>query len=95
MTIKLIKLITGEEVIASVNVAGDDLQLDIPVRMAITQQGIAMMPFSPFIKEGEKISINKSNILFTADVDDEVKNAYNSKFGSGIVIANSSLLLDD
>ena len=93
--IKLFKLVTGEEIIASFKDLGEGLELDIPVRIALTQQGIAMMPLSPFIKEGEKIIISKTNIVFTADVDDEVKNAYNSKFGSGIVIANSPLLLGD
>jgi hypothetical protein len=35
------------------------------------------------------MTINKSHIVAYGEPDDEIKNAYNSKFGSGIVVASS------
>ena len=91
--IRLIKLITGEEVIADIYENENELRLKEPVKMALTSQGIAMMPFCPFMNDNE-IKINSKNVLFITEVDEEVLNAYNSKFGSGIVLANKSLIID-
>ena len=89
--IKLIKLVTGEDVIAEVTEHGDRVYLKNAIRLAVTNQGVAMMPFSPFIKE-DMFNIHTNHIIFQAEVDDEVRNAYNSKFGSGIIVAPSGMI---
>jgi hypothetical protein len=55
---------------------------------AISREGVGMMPYAPFAKD-QKMTINKSHIVAYGEPDDEIKNAYNSKFGSGIVVASS------
>ena len=94
MAVKLLKLTTGEEVVADVskteaglNVAGG-YTCKYPVRIVATREGLGIVPWSPFLKE-QSIFIPESHVIFTGEVDDEIANGYNSKFGSGIVVASS------
>jgi len=92
--IKLLKLTTGEEVIADVEEAESNaLALKNAVRLVLSQEGVGMMPFSPFTKS-DTVSIDNQHVIFAEEPDDEVKNAYNSKFGSGLVVAPAGLKID-
>jgi hypothetical protein len=90
MNVQFFKLITGEEILAKARDVGGHWELENPVRLAFTQQGVAMAPYAPLLKD-EKIIIHPSNIIFYGEVAEEVFNAYNSKFGSGLVLAGSGL----
>lgn len=85
----MFKIITGEDFIAESRFDSEKQKwiLKNAVRLVLHQQGVAMMPLSPFIKE-EAIEIKKEHIIFVAEVEDEIKNGYNEKFGTGIVLAN-------
>lgn len=91
--IKLLKLTTSEEIIADVKLdTSNKVKLSNPVKIVLAPQGVGMVPFiSPLAKEVSEITINQDAILYTADLEDEVYNAYNSKFGSGIVIPETGL----
>lgn len=96
--IKLLKLSTGEEIIAEKQEERGSIVIKNPVKMGLTAQGIAMMPFSPFLKANNNniiLHINSSHIIFEGEVDEEIVNAYNSKFGSGIVLAPPGLRLTE
>lgn len=87
MNILLVKLITGEEVISEVEIKEDTTILTKPTRLVPTHDGIAVVPMSPFSKS-EKFTIPNEHIMYTSVPDDEILNAYNSKFGSGLVMAS-------
>ncbi len=88
--IKILKLTTGEEVIADVDKGNSGWDLKNPVRLMISEQGVGMMPFAPFVKS-DTVCISDRHIIYLGDADDEVRNAYNAKFGSGLVVASSDL----
>jgi hypothetical protein len=90
--IKLVKLITGEEVLTKYDEGNPQCVLNNPVKLQLSQKGVAMIPLSPFMKENAKIVINKSSVLYTVDPDEDVVNAYNQQFG-GIMIAPVGLSL--
>lgn len=92
MKTEFIKLSSGEELIAQTECGGEFLLLKNPVMLAITREGVGMMPFAPFAKDN-KVSLSRSHILAVAEPDDEIKNAYNSKFGGGIVVAPPGMTL--
>ena len=91
--VKMIKLITGEDVIGNVSKNGNIFDIKDPVRIGVTPQGVAMADFNPFIKD-KSIKIEDKHVIYLADLEEEVLNAYNSKYGSGIVVAGSGLQLE-
>ena len=92
MKVEYIKLSTGEEIISQTESGVENLTLKNPVMLAITREGVGMMPFAPFAKDS-KVLLSKSHIVALGEPEDEIKNAYNSKFGSGIVVAPAGLSL--
>lgn len=91
--IKLVRLVTGEEVIGDCreeNLTSKDISLKNPVRIFVTQQGLAMAPYAPFIK-GDTIYIKETNVIYTSEADDDLANEYRSKFGSGIIAAPAGI----
>lgn len=90
--IKLIKLITGEEVLAKYEESDTTMIMENPMRLQLSPKGLAMIPLSPFMKENAKITIQKKDVLYTVDADDDVINGYNQQF-SGIVVAPPGLVI--
>lgn len=91
--INLIKLVTGEEVLSKYEENDTTMTLSNPMRLQLSPKGLAMIPLSPFMKENAKIIIQKKDILYTVEPDEDVVNGYNSQFG-GIVIAPPGLIID-
>ena len=89
--IKLIKLITGDDIVAKVTIDGDYCMLENAAKLILAPDGLGMMPLSPFGSENV-LKIRESHVVFTTELDDEIKNAYNEKFGSGIVLTQSPSL---
>lgn len=90
--IKLLKIITGEEIIAEVTELLDNkISLKSPISIGMAPNGVAMMEFCPFIKE-KQIVLDKKHIIFDGTPDVEILNAYNSRFGSGIVVGSQAHL---
>ncbi len=95
--VKILKLISGDILIGTVEEDGDrTLVVRNPGTIAMTQQGVGLGPFIPFLKS-EVIEIKKDHILCQGELETEVLNAYNSQFGSGIVVpdAGSTLKISD
>lgn len=90
MKVEYIKLSTGEEIISQTEPAGDHIILKNAVLLVMTREGTGMMPFAPFAKD-QRVSLSIAHVMAVGEPEDEIKNAYNSKFGSGIVVAPSGL----
>jgi hypothetical protein len=90
---KLIKLATGEEILARYEQVDATLVLQNPMKLALSPKGLAMVPLSPFMKENSKITIALKDVIYTVDADEDVLNGYNSQFG-GIVLAPTGLVID-
>lgn len=90
--IQVLKLITGEEILADVTEQESTLELKSPVRVAIAGQQVALIPYS-MLSKSETFSISKAHVLFQADPDDEPLNIYNAQYGSGLVIPSPQLKL--
>ena len=87
--IQYAKLTTGDEVIADIEKAEENYVFSSPARIVFTQQGIGLLPFNPFMKEKDKIIIATQHVVYTAEIEDEIKNAYNEKFGNGLFLPSS------
>lgn len=93
--IKVFKLISGEELIAKVEVAGHGYDLDSPATILMQQTkegvGLALMPYMPY-SEGNMKLYNQA-IATEGTPSTKMVNEYNRLFGSGIEIAPASALV--
>ena len=89
MDIKILKFVSGEEIIAQTERNESVYTLKNPIRFMMTADGVAMMPWCPFSKN-ESFEINDCHIMFTGEPELEFRNAYNEKYGSGIITASAS-----
>jgi len=86
MKIKVLKLITGEEIITQVKSEDENTVVLVePQKFIMSQEGVGSMPLMPMSKDKE-YSILKSHVLIISEPDDDIKNVYNTKFGSGVVV---------
>ena len=85
--VSLIKLVSGEEVIADIKESQGGLELKSPAALMLTQEGLAMIPFVPYA-EGN-ITIKQESVMFVAKPINELLNTYNQKYGSGLVLASN------
>lgn len=97
MNIKILKLITGEEIIGEVAFEDETLiTLKNPLAIVIrpSQDGFTFgfMPWCSLIEGERLVSIGLSNVVTMGNPTDEVKNTYSSMFG-GIVTPPKQLIV--
>jgi len=89
----MIKMINGEELIAQRKTETDStIVVSLPVSVQPQmdpngQVGIAMAPWVPFAKDDKNVEINKDLVLTVYTPVEEMINQYNTRFGSGLVLA--------
>ena len=88
--IKLIRLITGEDVICELERKDSVVVLKKPHRLLVSKEGLASMPLCPF-SSSESYEIDAKNVIFEAEPDSDIRNSYASQTGS-IVVPNSGIL---
>ena len=98
MNIKCVKLISGEEVIADVNDSIEGLViLKNPLLLMMVpsqnnQFAMGLGPFCAFAKDGE-VPIMAGAIISIFEPETGLRNEYNSKYGSGIVLPETKLVI--
>lgn len=92
MTVKVYRLLTGEDIIADVEIDQNGYHFTNPAAIVMqqTQDGRVGAAFVPFAPYANKVLIYKSAIAGEMDVDIKLVNQYNSIFGSGIVVASAN-----
>jgi hypothetical protein len=96
MSVKILKLVTGEEIIAEVMVYNDEI-VTVKNTMAImlqpTQDGYSygFVPWCPLA--GDVKSIARNSVIFEQNPTDDARNAYASMFGGIIAPISSKKLI--
>jgi len=101
MDIKILKLITGEEVLGEVESESEtEIVISNPVGVAIVRgkDGQPNVGFAPFPlhseqKTGQTIAFYKKNVVYSYVPAEDFINNYNQIFGSGIVLPNKKLIV--
>jgi F0F1-type ATP synthase alpha subunit len=97
MTIKILKLITGEELIGKVIDEGEiGILIDNPanIHMAPTQDSrmqLYLIPYAPYA-EKEQFTLKQQHVIMQYEPNVDLMNKYNHMFGSGIQIAGAGSL---
>jgi len=104
MTVKAVKLISGEELVGEVvhEERGNDgfiEEISLKNVMLILIQrdqqgnlGVGFVPFAPYLGKNTTFDFKHDKLFFVKEVDDQMANQYNSIFG-GIVTPPKSILL--
>lgn len=96
--VKCVKLISGEEIIADIDESFDGLVLlkkPLLIMMVPNQNnqfGIGLTPFCPYSKE-DTIPIRSGAIITVFEPETGMKNEYNTRFGTGIVVPESKIIV--
>lgn len=99
MSVKIIKLITGEELLAEIMPSSESIcKIKNPVRIIVMPNkidpktpNIGFAPWAEFSDEKEFV-LDKSHVLATMTPINEFANQYNSMFG-GLVVPKSNLII--
>jgi len=99
MTVKAVKLVSGEELIGEVIHEEPGLEITLKNVVAVmiqrTQSGdlsIGFVPFAPYTGKGGSFSFELVKTIFVKEIDDQMANQYNSMFG-GVVVPPKQILL--
>jgi len=97
MTVQILKLITGEELIGKI-VANDfaGIIIDNPanIHMAPTQDSkmqLYLIPYAPYA-EKDQFTLKQEHVIMQYEPNTDLLNKYNHMFGSGIQIAGAGSL---
>lgn len=93
--IKALKLVTGEEVVGKITyLGGNDILVEKPCAMMLVssrstpdKHSMALVPYAGYAKD-HNITIDKTHVVWQAELADDVYNQYNSIFGTGIQIVS-------
>ena len=91
MEIKIVKLVSGEELITEIKTIGETYTTISNPLVVVTAPdggggvGIALMEWMPFAITKE-VNISNSQIICSLEAEQDLVNGYNEKFGSGIQI---------
>lgn len=96
--IRCIKLISGEDVIADVDEEIDGLVILKKPSMIMmipnqnNQFGIALAPFCPFAKD-DIVPIRAGAVISIFEPETGMLNEYNARYGSGLVVPESKIII--
>jgi hypothetical protein len=95
--VKIFKLITSEEVIGAYTKRGSKVYIDKPCAIMLIsskstpdKHSMALIPYAAYTKD-HRIEIEKRQIVWEAELEDDVLNQYNAIFGSGIQIVSGEI----
>ena len=98
MNVKILKLITGEELIGKVVDEGEiGIVIDDPanIHMAPTQDSrmqLYLIPYAPYADKDQS-TLKPQHVIMQYEPNTDLLNKYNSMFGSGIQIAGAGRMM--
>jgi len=94
MTIKCLKLITGETIIGEVEESSDIVSVETPAAIILqqTEDGRVSASFAAFTPYAKFVKFKTSAIIAEVMIDDRMADEYRRIFGSGLVVATANQL---
>lgn len=93
MTVQIIKLVSGEELIGDIDHSTDRVKIKkpcvlqlVPSRSNPEQPMMALIPYATYVEE-HIIEVNEDKVIWVQKPIKELYNQYNSIFGTGIQLA--------
>ena len=95
MNCKLIRIVTGEEIIAEV-LSETDNTITVQNGLVVlpSAQGVGFAPWATVISKDEpEIEMSKNHIVYVVAVQDDVAKKYNEMFGSKLITPDAKKLI--
>lgn len=90
MNIKVIKLITAEELIGEWNQEKNSITNPV-IMIPVSKDQVGFQPWVPLAKE-EEIFLKEQHIMVVLTPDTKLQNEYNRVYGTGLVIPQEDLV---
>ena len=90
MNIKIVRLITAEELIGDWNRETNTISNPV-VMVPVSKEQIGFTPWIPYAQE-EDIKLKEEHILSVLTPDTKLANEYNKVYGSGLVLPQDNLI---
>ena len=93
--VKLIRIITGEEVVAELlEETASYIKVQNGLVVLPTAQSVGFAPWATVIsKENPEITVQKTHVVYQAEVQEDVAKKYNEMYGSKLVTPSSKKLI--
>ena len=93
--VKLIRIITGEEVVAELlEETASYIKVQNGLVVLPTAQSVGFAPWATVIsKEKPEITVQKTHVVYLAEVQEDVAKKYNEMYGSKLVTPSSKKLI--
>ena len=87
MEVKLLRVITGEELVAEIV---EENAAEVTLKNALvvipTQQSVGFAPWATVIdRENPEVTVSRTHIVYIANLDDSIRNKYDEIYGSKLV----------
>lgn len=95
INVKLLRITTGEEVIAEL-LSEDDETITVQNGLVVlpSAQSVGFAPWATVIsKENPEITMSKKHVVYIAEVQEDVSKKYNEMFGSKLITPNAKKLV--
>ena len=93
--VKLIRIVTGEEIIAEVLSETDDtITVQNGLVVLPSAQGVGFAPWATVISKDEpEITMSKKHVVYVVSTQEDVAKKYNEMFGSKLVVPENKKLI--
>ena len=87
MEVKLLRVITGEEIVAEIV---EENAVEVTLKNALvvipTQQSVGFAPWATVIdRENPEVTVSRTHIVYVANLDESIRNKYDEIYGSKLV----------
>jgi len=91
--IQLIALVTGEQIIAKIEIIGDIYTIKNPAIIVPVGKGeLALAPWLPYTTVDQTgVTIHKDRVIYVLTPQPELSNQYNTTFGNGLVLPDKTV----
>lgn len=88
--IKIVRLVTGEELITNYEVDGNTVILKKAAILIPAGEGkLAFAPWLPYTKADNGVTLNREHVMFVLDAHDELENQYQGAINGLVVPSNN------
>jgi len=93
--VKLIRITSGEEVVAEVVSQNDNtITVKNPLVVIPQPQNVGFAPWATVIdKDNPEVPVSRMHVIYMVDVDSSVKKKYNELFGSKLITPDEKKLI--